>query len=471
MPRQPKPSRSPESISLIKTFLRALPKGEEDWDDKAPRTQEQIEQLRLDLTLSKLVREGRAKMKPKALLQSFAEEHAALLRNLESQIHSFVFIALGDVAIKSDLPVREVDEMTMAYTGAQRSAVRTLRLGVRRWIKASDTLRQSWLPRADELPLRRRSFIHVMKKIPDEDIEILREMTVEGDQAVLADVKVYIPKKQLSSSSLRIPNIIYELHGGKLSLVDIESHLAVSTASNAKLGDDAHDSTDHNMMQVMEGFALPTREPFRKGTTVITLGITSPDPLTYALDDRDIYTILFDPAMYEGFVVVFSANGDHQNDMQAISKPLAYRGTLCCKINEAHTLQSASSSGLVCSMKISPDLLRNDSQRTDNAIARETSAEFRVPSDSNDRQSSHHTDAHGEPTDDTIRTSAQVSQPSNIEEMEQRIEACLRENRTSPYELAELCEGKAEQKEPERNVVLTRISVVQDYTTNGAEGG
>ncbi|KAI8411573.1 hypothetical protein FOFC_08167 [Fusarium oxysporum] len=63
----------------------------------------------------------------------------------------------------------------------------------------------------------------------------------------------------------------------------------------------------------------------RKGTTVITLGITSPEPLTYALDDRDIYTILFDPAMYEGFVVVFSADGEHQNDMRAISKPLAYR--------------------------------------------------------------------------------------------------------------------------------------------------
>jgi hypothetical protein len=87
----------------------------------------------------------------------------------------------------------------------------------------------------------------------------------------------------------------------------------------------------------------------------------------------------------------------------------------------------------------SPNLLRNDSQRTDNAIDRETSAELRVPSDSNDRQSSHHTDAHGEPTDDTIRMSAQVSQPSSIEEMEQRIEACLRVNRTSPYELAELC--------------------------------
>ncbi|KAH7142386.1 hypothetical protein DER46DRAFT_518163, partial [Fusarium sp. MPI-SDFR-AT-0072] len=97
-----------------------------------------------------------------------------------------------------------VDEMTMAYTGARRSAVKTLRLGARRWIKALDTLCQSWLPRADELPLRH------------EDIGILREMTVEGDLAVLAGVKVYIPKKQLSSSSLRIPNIIYELHGGKL---------------------------------------------------------------------------------------------------------------------------------------------------------------------------------------------------------------------------------------------------------------
>ncbi|KAK7583097.1 hypothetical protein V3481_012391 [Fusarium oxysporum f. sp. vasinfectum] len=41
--------------------------------------------------------------------------------------------------------------------------------------------------------------------------------------------------------------------------------------------------------------------------------------------------------------------------------------------------------------------------------------------------------------DDTMGPSAQVSQPSSIEEMEQLIEACLRENRTSPYELAELC--------------------------------
>ncbi|QKD57636.2 uncharacterized protein FOBCDRAFT_112164, partial [Fusarium oxysporum Fo47] len=111
------------------------------------------------------------------------------------------------------------------------------------------------------------------------------------------------------------------------------------------------------------------------------------EPLTYALDDQDIYTVLCDPAMSS-----------------------------------------------------SPELLRNDSQRTGNAIDRETSAELRVPSDSNDQQSSHHTDAHSEPTDDTIRTSAQVSQPSSIEEVEQRTEACLRKNRTSPYELAELCE-------------------------------
>ncbi|OBS20576.1 hypothetical protein FPOA_06933 [Fusarium poae] len=177
----------------------------------------------------------------------------------------------------------------------------------------------------------------------------------------------------------------------------------------------------------------------RKCTTVITLGTASLKPLTYALDDRDIYTILFDPAMYEGFVVVFSADDEHQTDMRAISKPLANRGPLC-ETNEAHTLQSAKSSGLVCTMKIRPEVLRNNSQRTNNAIDRESPAESRVSTDSNDRQISHRTDAHGEPTDDIIRTSAQDLRPVSIREIEQRIQVCLRENRKSPYGLAELCE-------------------------------
>ncbi|SPJ83506.1 uncharacterized protein FTOL_10090 [Fusarium torulosum] len=153
----------------------------------------------------------------------------------------------------------------------------------------------------------------------------------------------------------------------------------------------------------------------RKCTTAITLGTASPEPLTYALDDRDIYTILFDPAMYEGFVVVFSADDAHQTDMRAISKPLAYRGSLC-EINDARSVRSARSNELVCMMKIRPELLRVGSRGQD----------------------SHDTDTHDEPADNITRTSAQVLRPANIEEIEKRMQTCLSENRTSPYELAEL---------------------------------
>jgi hypothetical protein len=54
-----------------------------------------------------------------------------------------------------------------------------------------------------------------MKKLSDENIGILGEMRIEEDHAVLDDVRVYIPRKQLSSDSLRLPDIIHELYGGK----------------------------------------------------------------------------------------------------------------------------------------------------------------------------------------------------------------------------------------------------------------
>ncbi|KAI3572316.1 hypothetical protein IWW34DRAFT_637515 [Fusarium oxysporum f. sp. albedinis] len=110
------------------------------------------------------------------------------------------------------------------------------------------------------------------------------------------------------------------------------------------------------------------------------------EPLTYALDDSDIYTILFDPTFNR------------------------------------------------------PELLHVDSQRPDNAISRDVSAELRVSSVSNDRQDSHDIDTHDQPTNNITRISAQVLRPANVEEIEKRMQACLRENRTSPYELTELRE-------------------------------
>ncbi|RSL89946.1 hypothetical protein CDV31_015785 [Fusarium ambrosium] len=214
--RQPRKQPKKSSVSAIKTFLRALPKGEEDWDDKKPRTQEGIEQLRNELALSKIDGAKRAEMDSQTLLKAFTDEHATLLEDTRSQIHAFVFIALGEVAIGLGFRAKTVNEMVANYMRVPETSARTMRLGVRRWIKASDVLRRSWLGRADELPFRRNKFAHSMKKLPDEAINILGDMKVLGDHAVLEDVLVYIPKRQLSSGCLRLPNIVYDLYGGRV---------------------------------------------------------------------------------------------------------------------------------------------------------------------------------------------------------------------------------------------------------------
>jgi hypothetical protein len=112
-----------------------------------------------------------------------------------------------------------------------------------------------------------------------------------------------------------------------------------------------------------------------------------------------------------------------------------------------------------------PELFRVDSRRPDNVIGRDTSAELHVSSVSNDRQDSHDTDAHDEPTDNITRTSAQLLRPVNIEEIEKRMQTCLRENRTSPYKLAELC-GMFPGHEPEslRRVVSCEEQVEEEET-------
>jgi len=59
-------------------------------------------------------------------------------------------------------------------------------------------------------------FAHNKKKLTDEAIDILGDLEVSGDHAVLEDIRVSIPKRQPSSVSLRLPNIVYELYGGRV---------------------------------------------------------------------------------------------------------------------------------------------------------------------------------------------------------------------------------------------------------------
>ncbi|KAH6889930.1 hypothetical protein B0T10DRAFT_403904 [Thelonectria olida] len=237
--RTPKPSQSPDPVSLVKTFLKGFPKGEADWDHEAPQDQEGIDKLHDELTLSKVPCEQRAKMNSMELLQKFAEEHTSLLQGKKSQIHCLVFTALGIVAIDFGCKPRMIDQMAALHMGTEESAIRAMRLGVKKWNKTSKTLRDSWLPRADELPLRRECMILTVKKFSDEAIGILGRMAIvdDGRNAILDDIKVYLPRKQLSSFSLSLPNILHELHGKALSGKEVRyvTQLRVNDAADLQV--------------------------------------------------------------------------------------------------------------------------------------------------------------------------------------------------------------------------------------------
>jgi hypothetical protein len=59
--------------------------------------------------------------------------------------------------------------------------------------------------------------IFTVKKFPDKAISILGEMAINGRNAMLDDIEVYLPRKPLSSSSLSLPSLLHELHGKELN--------------------------------------------------------------------------------------------------------------------------------------------------------------------------------------------------------------------------------------------------------------
>lgn len=130
--QQSGPNRLARALGMAKTFLKGLPQGEEDWDNEKSWTQADVDMLHNELVLSKIPHKEHAQIDSTGLLQRFAEGHATSLKGRESQIHTFVFIALGEVAIGPNHPVRAVNATTKKYTVASDSAIRAMRLSVRR---------------------------------------------------------------------------------------------------------------------------------------------------------------------------------------------------------------------------------------------------------------------------------------------------------------------------------------------------
>jgi len=67
-------------------------------------------------------------MDSQTLLKAFAGEHAGLLKGTRSQIHAFVFIALGEAAIRLGFRAKVVNHVVAKYMGVPETSARTMRL-------------------------------------------------------------------------------------------------------------------------------------------------------------------------------------------------------------------------------------------------------------------------------------------------------------------------------------------------------
>ncbi|KAF6513706.1 hypothetical protein HZS61_007031 [Fusarium oxysporum f. sp. conglutinans] len=165
----------------------------------------------------------------------------------------------------------------------------------------------------------------------------------------------------------------------------------------------------------------------RKGTAVIPLGPASLEPPTYRIDDRDIYTILFDPEAYNG-----------------------------------------------------PEVLRADPQRPNNVIDKDTSAGSHASSPGGDRQHVQGTQDFDGPTEDATgddrqnvhdaeepdgptenTTEGSEEHRTSNEDMEKKIQDCLSEN----HRCQSVVSSKRTNGEEEtyNTIILTRIKGVQSY--------
>ena len=101
-----------------------------------------------------------------------------------------------------------------------------------------------------------KNCIQSMSKLPEEAFTIfagmvMTEMEPKGLYAALdGGLRVFLPKKELDSSPLYVPDLIREMSGGKLTYVP--QPRKSRRASEGNHIPDA-DHTNHNMMKVMEG--------------------------------------------------------------------------------------------------------------------------------------------------------------------------------------------------------------------------
>lgn len=221
-----RPKRPPEDPKLpVKRFMKALPKGPEDWANNSPGTLAEVQSLYHELTLSSVSREQRASTGLMEVLQLFVGEHGDKLRD-SSQIHMAVFVAACRVVIGEGqpkrVPAKVVDSLMHRYVEGPESRSRVYRGAIPAYIKMLDAMAYVLGNDAYELPLRRAPFLNLAHAFTDKNFACLNEIDVNDEMVSLDEVEVWRPHRDFDPElerlgiSLRIPGLVYELFGHAL---------------------------------------------------------------------------------------------------------------------------------------------------------------------------------------------------------------------------------------------------------------
>ncbi|KAF4992110.1 hypothetical protein FGRMN_7388 [Fusarium graminum] len=206
-----------DQIKWVKSWVAKLPQGDEDWDNNKPSTPGDILRLRDRLTISHI--KGRRDMDWLTLLNTYAAA-ARDFEGREVQLHCMVMVAACHVAHNQGIETPEVMEaMARCVTGGS-DTLRSKRFALPKCVQIGDELAKVLGARAYELPLRVNSYFTFGQHFTGECFPILRRECAFAHR----------PKTKLPSEALRIPNLVFEICEGKVSLEQIEKALEPGAA-------------------------------------------------------------------------------------------------------------------------------------------------------------------------------------------------------------------------------------------------
>ncbi|KAM0338978.1 hypothetical protein ACHAPQ_001968 [Fusarium lateritium] len=206
-----------DQIKWVKSWAAKLPQGDEDWDNNKPSTPNDIMRLHGRLTISHIG--GRRDMDWLTLLNTYAAA-ARHFEGREVQLHCMVMVAACHVAHNQGLETPEVMEaMARCVTGGS-DTLRSKRFALPKCVQIGDELAKVLGARAYELPLRVNSYFTFGQHFTGECFPILRRECAFAHR----------PKTKLPSEALRIPNLVFDLCEGKVSLEQIEKALEPGAA-------------------------------------------------------------------------------------------------------------------------------------------------------------------------------------------------------------------------------------------------